>query len=521
MFQSDRQRWLAAADEARPPIRRSRLLPQRIVDLQRDPSAWHGWATPQRAEAGELSQLTATDHQPVVIDLGRHAVGYLRLRLAVPGDGPIAVRFGEIAAEVAEPVDLLDGRLGHEWLQPTIFDPAADGTVEDPRRRACRYVRIEPGPDGGVVTVQQLWLEQVTTAANAAALGRDVPERLRQIDAVACTTLRNCMHDVFEDGPKRDRRLWLGDLRVQAQTNYVTFGRSDLVRRCLYLHAACARPDGSVPACVFARPHWHHADEFIPDYALLYGPTLLDYAQATDDWDTAADLWPIALHQARLIDRYADDTGLMHMVDGVWFFIDWNEMLDRQTALHGVALYSLERLAQLGERLGHQDDADRLRERAERLWSVVQQQLWDADRGLFVSGPQRQVSWASQVWMILGAPMECERGRRLFEMLEQVPGAIRPITPYLYHHVVQAMLQCGLTDRASALIDAYWGGMIDRGATTFWEVFDPDDPYLSPYGSHIHNSYCHAWSCTPSWFIRRGLLGEPAAHGSPAAEPAN
>jgi hypothetical protein len=29
---------------------------------------------------------------------------------------------------------------------------------------------------------------------------------------------------------------------------------------------------------------------------------------------------------------------------------------------------------------------------------------------------------------------------------------------------------------------------------------------LSPYGDHHINSYCHAWSCTPSYFIRsRGL----------------
>ena len=27
------------------------------------------------------------------------------------------------------------------------------------------------------------------------------------------------MQDVFEDGPKRDRRLWLGDLRLEALAN--------------------------------------------------------------------------------------------------------------------------------------------------------------------------------------------------------------------------------------------------------------------------------------------------------------
>ena len=55
---------------------------------------------------------------------------------------------------------------------------------------------------------------------------------------------------------------------------------------------------------------------------------------------------------------------------------------------------------------------------------------------------------------------------------------------------------------AADLVLDYWGGMLDRGADTFWEVWDPNDERLSPYGSHLVNSYCHAWSCTPAWFIR-------------------
>jgi alpha-L-rhamnosidase len=36
-------------------------------------------------------------------------------------------------------------------------------------------------------------------------------------------------------------------------------------------------------------------------------------------------------------------------------------------------------------------------------------------------------------------------------------------------------------------------------------VFDPDNLLLSPYNSIQINSYCHAWSCTPSYFIRKYL----------------
>ena len=59
---------------------------------------------------------------------------------------------------------------------------------------------------------------------------------------------------LFEDGPKRDRRLWLGDLRLQALANYATFDNKELVRRCLYLFAGMTTVDGKISANVFVKP---------------------------------------------------------------------------------------------------------------------------------------------------------------------------------------------------------------------------------------------------------------------------
>ena len=50
---------------------------------------------------------------------------------------------------------------------------------------------------------------------------------------------------------------------------------------------------------------------------------------------------------------------------------------------------------------------------------------------------------------------------------------------------------------------AYWGGMLNKGADTFWEFYDPEDTNASPYGGKIIHSYCHAWSCTPAYFLRK------------------
>ena len=65
------------------------------------------------------------------------------------------------------------------------------------------------------------------------------------------------------------------------------------------------------------------------------------------------------------------------------------------------------------------------------------------------------------------------------------------------------MQHCGMNRQAKELLVDYWGSMIRKGADTFWEVYDPKDDFKSPYNFYPINSYCHAWSCTPVYFINK------------------
>ena len=98
--------------------------------------------------------------------------------------------------------------------------------------------------------------------------------QLREIDRIACRTLHDCMQEVFEDGPKRDRRLWIGDLRLQALVNYETYRQNNLVKRCLYLFAGSTLPGGRVGAAMFIRPEIEVDDTCMFDYMLFYSVVL-------------------------------------------------------------------------------------------------------------------------------------------------------------------------------------------------------------------------------------------------------
>ena len=129
--------------------------------------------------------------------------------------------------------------------------------------------------------------------------------------------------------------------------------------------------------------------------------------------------------------------------------------------------------------------------------------LWDGSRGVGRSGRDGNVSWMSQAYMSICGAGTPEMRRGALERVMGMPGAVRPRTPYAYHYFVEGLWCAGMKSEALALLREYWGGMGKKCADTFWECYDPSDDMASPYRSILLNSYCHAWSCTPSYWLRR------------------
>jgi len=177
--------------------------------------------------------------------------------------------------------------------------------------------------------------------------------------------------------------------------------------------------------------------------------------------------------------------------------------------MQGVFVFSLRQAAELARHCRAENDATQYEQLIARMTAAARTAFHDPSRKVFVSGPQRQVSWASQAWMTLSGIASNEEAKQAFRAVAAQTGAVRPGAPYLYHYVAEAMLQCGLKQEARQLVETYWGGMVKAGADTFWEVYDPSNAGLSPYGSTLVNSYCHAWSCTPAYLLRSlGLAGK-------------
>lgn len=122
------------------------------------------------------------------------------------------------------------------------------------------------------------------------------------------------------------------------------------------------------------------------------------------------------------------------------------------------------------------------------------------------------------------------------EMNEKVikVGGSRNLSTFFGYYVLQAQALSGDMKGALDNIRTYWGGMLDRGATTFWEDFNIDwlegsgrIDELVPEGTlDLHgdfgnfcykgfrHSLCHGWASGPTAFLSGYVLGvKPVAPG--------
>jgi alpha-L-rhamnosidase len=508
------EKFIETAEQLKPQLHETIVKPSSLVKIKADAEVIHGWRSEVAAPASSLEDYDYGKNDSFILDFGDHQVGYLTFNIrpaGSPPDAPLKLKLtiGEMPVEMAEPFENYNGWLSSSWLQEeSIFVDVLPAVITLPRRYSFRYVKfevIDTSPKYRVV-FENVECRTVTSAQINDVKGitsQDV--ELQKIDGISIKTLADCMQDVFEDGPKRDRRLWLGDLRLQALANYETFRNNDLVKRCLYLFAGVPDDKGKVPANVFVAPNLIADDTYLFDYSLFFVATLYDYYFATSDLETLKELWPTAYSQVELALERLDDKHILKDSSDWWSFIDWQEGLNKQTPSQAVLIYTMKQALLLAEEL-NVPEKDSLKGRLAEIVKATKTYLWDEKQQFFVSGADRQVSWASQIWMVLAGVLTKEENRQLMNHLLKEKPEVAIATPYMYHHLVEALIVSGEKEQAIAEMKTYWGGMIKDGADTFWELYDPKNKDFSPYGSHLINSYCHAWSCTPTYLIRKYSL---------------
>jgi hypothetical protein len=343
-----------------------------------------------------------------------------------------------------------------------------------------------------------------------------------RIVAVTRYTQRAGTSHHYEDCPVREQALWIMDMRVMALVNTYLFHNPELTAKCLHQSFVLQNPNGSVPA---TGPRGN--DCYHPDFMMHLVATLREHYQHTGDLASAAALLPAARRVAVYLEGFRADTGLLDTELGLPApFLDWNFQIEKRgqtTVLNALYKRFLEDMSALETLCGDPASAHRFCGEAGMVGSAINRHLFWEARGVYRDAihrgvPVPLVSLQANLAALYAGLVPPSRIDALLETIWESPDFPRPFGPSYYLIVIEALAAAGRQDAIWPVIRDYWGPMLERGATTWWEVFDPTTPDWSYPHTFLGNtatfecdwipiSACHGWSNVPGYAIPRYLLG--------------
>ena len=451
--------------------------------------------------AGPIAQKRIRgDH--VFADFGRETFGFLKLT-GVKGRGRIRIVYGE-----SEPEALCEEFNGPDQWEYIEAEPGDEQRLKV--SRGWRYVHVIP--ESGV-SVEGVSMDEELCPLPRVGAFRCSDERLNRIWDVSARTIEITTRELYIEGAKRDRWTWSGDARQSYLMGYYLFGDSRLARDTLFYQR------GGDPVVM-------HINQ-IMDYTFYWFMSVREYYMYTGDrvfldqiYDRMVSLMDFAI--GRL-----DAKGRPHDGPGDWMFIDW-----APEALHntgGVTSFeqmlfveSLEALAEVSETIGR-GDAAAYRARAAKLRAEVVPLFWNAEKGALMhllkddGTLDAQLTRYPNMFGLAWGYFNADQRESVLKNVIFNDSVMKIQTPYMRFYELEALCRLGLRRRVLDEVRAYWGGMLDEGATSFWELYNPDekgDAKYAMYGRPFSKSLCHAWGASPLYLFGRYVLGvEPTKPG--------
>ncbi len=431
----------------------------------------------------------------VLLDFGRELHGSLRILSARTSQLQMKLRlvFGESVSEALSQVGER-GATNHHSPRDIVVDIANLSSLEF-GRTGFRFCRIETVADDTV------WLK----AAVAVCKTADIPQkgfvrtsdaRFNEIlDTALYTCYLNIQDGVIWDGIKRDRMVWSGDLNTEILTAGYMYGMIPNIKNCLEL-LRHETPDDV----------WIN---HIPSYSVWWIRNLVDYVRLSGDmayYKANLDYVAAILRDLDIcIGETRGDIDMQRSGKRTHrpFFLDW-PTADREDAFVGTMMLTLYTLRGLRELGGGVDLA------------LVDHLI----RRIAIYGdlrPDMKEAIAMQVCCGTGAENACA--------LLEADGA-NGFSTFMMYFILRALDTSG-SDKTLSLCKDYYGGMLDRGATAFWEDFhlswldgsgriDEETPVglsdlHADYGDFcykgLRHSLCHGWSCGVVAYAVEQLLG--------------
>jgi alpha-L-rhamnosidase len=362
--------------------------------------------------------------------------------------------------------------------------------------RAFRYIFIPEGDIASKITLEADY-KYVDFPRRSSFSCSD--ERLNEIWKVSEETFRLASGIFFIDGIKRDRWIWSGDAYQSYFINQYLFFDEDISKR-------------TILALRGNDPIQQHLNTIL-DYSMYWIISLENYYTMSGDLSFLDMIYPKMESMMRYCMKQLDENGFIYGRKGDWVFIDWAD-IDKEgtnSAEQMLLARSYEAMIAVRKLLGM--DTLEFEESFQKLKRNIWRFFWDKEQGAFIDSylsGRKKVSRHSNIFAVL-FDYTCEEETESILQNVLLNDKVSAITtPYFKFYELEALAKLGQYDIVMQTMKSYWGGMLDRGAATFWEEFKPDEPEEKQYGMYgdkYGKSLCHAWGASPIYLIGRYYMG--------------
>lgn len=431
----------------------------------------------------------------LLLDFGKEIQGGLQIitgQIANQNPVRVRIRFGESASEAMCEIDGVNGAGNDHAMRDFIISLPWLGVTEV-GNSGFRFARLDLLDDNAEIILKEV---------RAISVFQDIPyigsfksndERLNKIWETGAYTVHVNLQNYLWDGIKRDRLVWVGDLHPEVMTVNTVFGYNDAVPRSLDL----ARNTTKLPK-------WMNN---LSSYSLWWILIHRDWYYYHGDLDYLLQQRPYMMELLSLLLTKIDKNG-KEMLDSR--FLDWPSSPNTQgvdAGLHALMIMTFEAASELCEVMQEKEMATQCKKAVDKLKTYT---------------PEPNGLKQAVALMALSGSMPPAKAEKLISH-----NGAEGFSTFYGYYMLQAQAKAGNYQGALDCIRSYWGGMLDLGATTFWEDFNLDwlknasridelpeagkiDVHKS-YGNYCYAGYrhslCHGWSSGPTSWLSEHVLG--------------
>lgn len=444
---------------------------------------------------------TDSDTASILLDYGIELHGSLQLVMGSSSwnePSLVRIRFGESVGECNSQTSNSGWKVGYATddhaKRDIVMEIPRDGLIEI-GNTGFRFVRLDLLQKNTTIHLKE---------ARAILRYRDIPyigsfkcndDRLNQIWMTGAYTVHLNMQEYLWDGIKRDRLIWLGDMHPELSTIVRVFGYNEVIPKTLDL--SCE---------LFPLPGWMNG---MSAYSLWYLINHLEWYKHCGDLEFLRKHKSYILGLIDQIDGKIDENGKETLAQSR--FLDWPSSPNQvgvEAGYRALIVWAMQDAEKICLLLDAPEHAKKALHCKEKMNKVIKghNNLKQAAALMAIAGLMEPVKACDEVVSVGGA---------------------KGFSTFYGYYMLQAQAMAGQHKTALDVIRRYWGGMLDMGATSFWEDFDLDwttnaarlDEITPSEKTDIHgdfgaycypgfrHSFCHGWASGPTAWMTEHVLG--------------